>query len=255
MVNRNFNLYLVGLIVCIILSAGCQMRGSDSRNVRGAVEIRDEQIKAPWPAELPRTVYVSDFTLDAQRIEGDQGVRDVLPGRRLGQIGQRLPHPMANSDPEARAREIVDAMSQSLIKSLRDKGFIAQRLPGPQATLPRDGWLLQGIFTEVDEGNRIKRAVIGFGRGATSMDVQVGVSDLAGAQPQTPFIVFGTMKDPKKMPGAAVTLNPYVAAAKFVMEKNATGKDIEKTAGQIVNEILKHTQKFKEQTGTGEPIK
>jgi hypothetical protein len=138
-------------------------------------------------------------------------------------------------------------MSQSLIRNLRNKGFTAQRLSGPQATLPRDGWLLQGIFTEVDEGNRIKRAVIGFGRGATSMNVQVGVSNLASAQRQTPFILFGTVKDPKKVPGAAATMNPYVAAARFVMEKNATEKDIEKTAEQIVDEILKHTEKFKEQ--------
>jgi hypothetical protein len=154
---------------------------------------------------------------------------------------------MANTDPQARAREIVNGMSQSLIRNLRNKGFTAQRLSGPQATLPRDGWLLQGIFTEVDEGNRIKRAVIGFGRGATSMNVQVGVSNLASAQPQTPFILFGTVKDPKKVPGAAATMNPYVAAARFVMEKNATEKDIEKTAEQIVDEILKHTEKFKEQ--------
>ena len=139
-------------------------------------------------------------------------------------------------------------MSQSLIRNLRNKGFTAQRLSGPQATLPRDGWLLQGIFTEVDEGNRIKRAVIGFGRGATSMNIQVGVSNLGQrAADKRPLFYLAPSKIPKKMPGAAVTMNPYVAAARFVMEKNATEKDIEKTAEQIVDEILKHTQKFKEQ--------
>jgi hypothetical protein len=79
MVSRNFSVYFVGLIVWMALSAGCQMhRGTDSRNVLGAVEIRDEQTKGQWPAELPRTVYVSDFILDAQRIEGDQGVQGGL---------------------------------------------------------------------------------------------------------------------------------------------------------------------------------
>jgi hypothetical protein len=255
MMNRNSRMYLVGLMVCVALNTGCQMRGSDSRNVLGAVEIRDEQIKGPWPAELPRTVYVSDFTLDAQHVEGDQGIRGILPERRLGQIGQRLPHPITNADPDARAREIVDTMSRSLIKKLQDKGLTAQRQPSePQTALPDNGWLLQGVFTEVDQGNHIKRAVIGFGRGATKMSVQVGVSNLAGAQPRSPFIVFGTVKAPKKTPGAAVTMNPYVAAAKFVMDKNATEKDIEKTAEQIVDEILKHTQKFKEQARADKPI-
>jgi len=257
MVNRNSRVYLVCLMVWTVLNAGCQMsRSPDPRHVLGAIEVRDEQIKGPWPAELPRTVYVSDFTLDTQHFEGDQGVRGILPGRRLGQLGQRLPlpHPMANQNPAEQAGKIIDTMSESLIKSLRDKGFVAQRLSAPQSVLPHDGWLLQGVFTEIDEGNRMKRAVIGFGRGATSMDAQVSVSNLASAQPQTPFIIFGTIKDPKKMPGAVVTMNPYVAAAKFVMEKNATEKDIQKTAEQIVDEILKHTQKFKEQAGSRKPI-
>jgi len=228
-------------------------RSLESRKVLGAIEVRDEQMKGPWPAELPRTVYVYDFALDVQHFEGDEGVGGILSNRRLGQLGQRLPHPMASQDPVEQTRKIIDTMSQSLIKNLRDKGLIAERLSGTQAALPHDGWLLQGIFTEVDEGNRIKRAVIGFGRGATSMNVQVGVSDLTSAQPKTPFIVFGTIKDPKKMPGAVVTINPYVAAAKFVMEKNATEKDIQKTAEQIVDEILKHTQKFKEQAESRKP--
>jgi hypothetical protein len=107
--------------------------------------------------------------------------------------------------------------------------------------------LINGVFTEVDEGNRLKRAVIGFGQGSTQMTVQIGVSDLASKNPQAPFIIFGTIKDPGKMPGAVVTMNPYVAAAKFVMEKNASSSDVKNTAKQIVAEILKYKQKFIEQ--------
>jgi len=123
----------------------------------------------------------------------------------------------------------------------------AQRLTASSKALPTEGWLVQGVFTEVDEGNRLKRAVIGFGQGATSMEIQVGVSDLASRQPRQPFILFGTVKDPGKMPGAIVTMNPYVAAAKFVMEKNATKKDIKNSADQIVSEILKYEQQSKGQ--------
>jgi hypothetical protein len=248
MFKRNSNLSLVYLLVLTSLTAGCQTH-SAAGNVQGAVEVHDEQLKGPWPAELPRTVYVSDFRLDAAHFEGDQGAGGMLPGRILGRFAQRVPHPLTDSEPEQQVQKIVTEMSQSLISSLRDKGFMAQRIANPETALPHDGWLLQGVFTEVDEGNRIKRAVIGFGRGATSMQVQVGVSDLASARPREPFIIFGTVKDPKEIPGAVVTMNPYVAAARFVMEKNATAKDIRKTAEQIVAEILKHTQKFQEQAG------
>ena len=135
-------------------------------------------------------------------------------------------------------------MSQSLISGLKNKGFNAQRVS--DISTVRDGWLLQGGFTEVDEGNRLKRATIGFGQGATQMEIQVGLSDLASVNPQEPFVVFGTIKDPKKMPGAVVTMNPYVAAAKFVLEKNATTKDIQKTSEQIVGQILKYSENIKE---------
>jgi hypothetical protein len=77
------------------------------------------------------------------------------------------------------------------------------------------------------------------------MEVQVAVSDLA-VDPDAPFIIFGTVKDPKQMPGAGVTRNPYVAAAKFILEKNAPEKDVIKTANAIVREILKYRDKLKE---------
>ena len=71
------------------------------------------------------------------------------------------------------------------------------------------------------------------------MEVQVGISDLQSDTSRVPFAIFGTLKDPSKLPGAAVTKNPYVAAAKFVMEKSATSRDIQNTAGEIVDELLK----------------
>jgi hypothetical protein len=55
------------------------------------------------------------------------------------------------------------------------------------------------------------------------------------------------------MPGAAVTMNPYVAAAKFIMEKNATGKDVQKTADEIVAEMLKYEDKIKQEAQSRKP--
>jgi len=53
-------------------------------------------------------------------------------------------------------------------------------------------------------------------------------------------IVGGTEKDPNRMPGAVVTMNPYVAAAKFVMQKNASEKDVKKTAAEVVDQITNY---------------
>ena len=40
--------------------------------------------------------------------------------------------------------------------------------------------------------------------------------------------------------GAVITMNPYVAAAKFVMEKNAPDKTVKKTASEVAKEIENH---------------
>jgi hypothetical protein len=207
----------------------------------GGVSVGQEQSAGILPAKAPQIIYVSDFALDTEDLHGDQGVRGILPGLIRGSgphIGQNIPRPLGEGDPAAKAREIVVEMTDGLVKSLKDKGMAAQRIDMDTHSLPREGWLISGMFTEVDEGNRIKRAVIGFGRGASQMDVQVAVSDLAGRVPRSPFVFFGTVTDPSKLPGAIVAMNPYMAAAKFVLGKNATKKDIRKTADQIVIEVL-----------------
>ncbi|MBI4526730.1 MAG: DUF4410 domain-containing protein [Deltaproteobacteria bacterium] len=214
---------------------------SSAQKVLGGVEVKDEEIKQPLPHRLPGIIYVADFELDAEKYVPDEGVRGALPGR----LGKRLPRLLPKDNPSERAHKIVEAMAESLVQHLEAKGLRPQRLRNPAGDLPREGWLVQGIFTELGEGNRLKRAGIGFGSGATSMDLQVGISDLASSDPRAAFVVFGTAKDPSRIPGAAVTRNPYIAAAKFALQKNATERDVRKTAEQIVEEILKYEKQIK----------
>jgi hypothetical protein len=84
----------------------------------------------------------------------------------------------------------------------------------------------------------MRRAVIGFGAGASKMDLYVAVNDLA--HPDQPLYNASESGDSGKKVGAAITMNPYVAAAKFVMEKNAPEKTIKKTAGDISQDLTTH---------------
>lgn len=229
------------LVIGGLIVSGCQ--SGSLHKVTGAVALKQERQAGTLPTRAPSIVYVTEFELGAENFQADQRVHGLLPGllrqRPAFSLGENLPKPLGGGDPATKAREIVKEMSQALVKSLSEKGMPALPMESAAAVLPREGWMVSGVFTEVDEGNRIKRAAIGFGRGATQMDVQVGVSDLAGQNPRAPFVLFGTGKDAGMIPGAVVTMNPYVAAARFVMEKNATHKDIQKTADQIAAEILK----------------
>jgi hypothetical protein len=229
-----------GLLAVLLAAPGC---GKLRDRSTGHVALQEAAAPtSDLPRRAPQVVYVQDFALDAENFQGDQGVSGALPGRlnQMAQsgIGQNLPHPLATHDPAAAAQNIVDTMAESLVKGLTVKGLTARRLPAG-ASLPGSGWLVKGAFTEVDEGNRLKRAVMGFGQGATQMEVQVGVADLEGPAPDKAFAVFGTLKEHGQMPGGLVTKNPYAMAAKFVLEKNATPRDVNNTADQIAAEILK----------------
>jgi hypothetical protein len=68
----------------------------------------------------------------------------------------------------------------------------------------------------------------------------VTLTDLAA--PQKPLYEAADKGDSGKKIGAAITMNPYVAAAKFVMEKNAPDKTVKKTAAEIAKELETHFQ-------------
>jgi hypothetical protein len=128
-------------------------------------------------------------------------------------------------------------MSASIIADLHKAGYTAQRLATGEP-LPASGAWVHGEFAEVDEGNRLHRAVIRFGSGAAKMELFVTATELGG--PEKPLYEVSQEGTSRKKPGAAITLNPYVAAAKFVMGKDATQKTVQKTASQITAEIVKH---------------
>lgn len=187
------------------------------------------------PASKPQMIYVADFDIDVADIREDDGIlKDrgrLRGGRILGGQGPLQRH----QDAETTAAGLVDLLADSLTGELTKRNLPATRVDAVHS-LPRKGWIVRGQFVQVDEGNRVRRAVVGFGSGATDMQIEVEVSDLA-SYPEEPFLVMGTHTGSGRKPGAVVTLNPYVAAAKFVLSGNASEKDVKNAASEIASEL------------------
>jgi hypothetical protein len=185
--------------------------------------LRSAQKAAP---DKSKTIYVADFELDAQKVQPDE-----TPGGRIrgnGPLRRATGH--GTGDPAQQAQHIVNLMSDSLVSDFQKAGYIAQRVaPGSESI--GAGYLVKGVFTEVDQGNRVRRAVIGFGAGEVKMQLYVNVSD--AANPQANLYTVDKDETSGKKPGAVITMNPIVAGAKFVMEKNASDKVVKKTAKQV----------------------
>ncbi len=198
----------------------------------GSATVSGQRDVGAAPSSRPAVVYVTDFQLDTQNIRSDAGPLPSPPGP-LGTI--LPPPPGAPKDPAVRARELVELMSTSLVQESVKAGLNAKRLKAGDAQ-PADGWLVRGVFTQVGEGNRLHRAVIGFGAGQTDVQLVVKIDDLAQGTPK-PFYELDSSATSGKAPGALITLNPYVAVAKFALSNRDLEQNVKQAAAKIATDL------------------
>jgi len=200
-------------------------------NGRGAKVVSQEDLTS-LPPGRPTIVYVQDFKIEKQSTDSDQP--SLGGGRARALIAQ------AKSATGMQSSQVVDLMSSSLVSDLNRGGVRAQRLSAGEPR-PKNGWLVRGVFTEVDQGSRVLRSQVGFGAGATDLAVLVNVADLQKGKIE-PFYKLEAQAGSRKMPGAVVTRNPYVAAAKFVMSRRDLPKNIRQTAQTVADQIVRHAK-------------
>jgi hypothetical protein len=73
---------------------------------------------------------------------------------------------------------------------------------------------------------------------STDLAVLVNVADLRKGKPES-FYKLEAQAGSRKLPGAVVTRNPYVAAAKFVMSRRDLPKNIRQTAQTVADQIIR----------------
>ena len=210
-------------VVSLLASAGCQ---STSTGIASKPTATNATLVAK-----PRPVVVHDFAFEVAQLQTEEGLLSSRQGP-----AKRLREELRPAEtPAQKAARLSGLLSETIATELAALKIPATREP-PGAPLPGDGLAVEGQFMQVDEGNRLKRAIIGFGAGATEVLVQVAVYDLSQSREQ-PILVYGTGTGSKPVPGAVVTLNPYAMAAKYVLSRNATEKDVRKLGKQIANDL------------------
>jgi len=195
---------LSGLTVTIV---SCLMMACGSATVSGQREV------GTAPQTRPAAVYVTDCQLDAQNLRSESG--PPLPPPPPGPLGGILPPPPgAPKDPAVPARELIELMSTSLVQESAKAGLNARRLRAGDSQ-PDVGWLVRGMFTQVDEGNRLHRAVIGFGAGQTGLQRVVAIDDAQGTP--KPFYELDTSATSGNAPGYADGASGFSKSARLSM--------------------------------------
>ena len=236
------SLRLAALAATVLVASGCSVLGKAKKEVAGGATVSDQQVLEPAGA-VPQVIYVADFVADPGAFKEASGlVSGVLDNRpKLIGGGGLLGGRIGGSD-TPQPQQVVDTLASSITQGLNDAqlGYPAERL-ATGAAPPDLGWLVRGNIVSVDPGNRAMRAVVGFGAGEATAEVNVEV-DRLGPGTQTPVLRFGTGSDSGKAPGAAVTMNPYVAGAKFVLGKDATNRDVKAMGEAIAKQIADYAQ-------------
>jgi Domain of unknown function (DUF4410) len=179
-------------IFLALVTAGCA----------GASATRQYQA-APVNTARPALVIVYPFAISPANVTLNQSV--IQRGyRSLSGEGQ-------TAEQENIARDLAQNLCHQIAHGLVEKGYkaICQEKSVPIAS--DNALIVDGEFTNVSEGNRLRRMMIGFGAGASTLDTNVVVYQHSGGIPRQ-VLAFSTHADSGKMPGALVTGGAGAAA-------------------------------------------
>jgi hypothetical protein len=186
------------------------------------------------PLPKPDKILISAFTVSPDVVAMDESAAGRLQRRRL----QRR-EPDADSSTEALAKQVQAAFAKTLVSELQKTAMPAEVAPADHAATPAHTLTVHGEFTTINQGNKTKRMMIGFGRGASDVQAHVTVSLTTDAQPVV-LSEFNLKSKSGKKPGAAATMGvgslAVGAAAGGVSDKKAS---VEADASRLAKAVAK----------------
>ncbi len=229
---------LLGLIlpVYLIVYGGLASAQEETKPAAPAPQ-QSPQPSTDAPADKSKVVYVSDFDLDVPNPAAEKnGGADKNAPSSIPAAAAAQPDEKKQEGPAEQARKLVDTMSSTLVQELEKAGYTAHRMR-PGQTRPEEGIQVKGVFTEPDEENHLRRAVIGDGS-VGKMALFVGIGNLARPdQPLYSVVDLKGSENGENEPGAMINVSAYAPVAKFEMQKNATEKAVKDTAAAIVADL------------------
>jgi hypothetical protein len=187
--QQSFRLF--GNVVFFLWIAGCA-----HTDVRTSSEIASSGLTRP------QQVLIYNFAVSPEDVQQNAGFFARL-GRNMGGSNQ-------TAEQIQLGREVADALATELTQKIAAMGLNSKRAIG-NMPVPPGSIVVTGHFVNIDEGNRLRRNVIGLGMGQSSVDAEVS---LLAPSPSgyTELAVFEAHADSGNMPGAAV-MGPAGAAA------------------------------------------
>jgi len=160
----------------VIFGVAMAAQAAIAQSSAGNIVTREAKVKiirsyiGPESLAKPEKVVIQDFTPVGQIITDESAAAQLH--RRLS----LLHGSDEDSTPEILTQQVQAIFSKTLIEELTKINIQSERVldggGAPTATVV----LVEGEFIAIDEGNKTKRVMIGFGRGASDIKTHVTVS-------------------------------------------------------------------------------
>jgi len=209
-------------------------------------QVTQQSSAAPISATPPTAVVVYPFAVTASDVSLNSGIFQVAYRNMTGedQSAQQLDI----------ARQTAQNICVQIAANLTGKGITTTCLQRGVPPTGNNVLVLDGQFTDINEGNRLRRMVIGLGAGASTLDSVVQVIQKTD-QGSSEILDFSTHADSGYMPGAGITgpagaaaggaaaaasLGANLAAGGVKNYRSSTGFLVDKTSDQVVQMLMNY---------------
>ena len=209
-----------------------------------SAKVEQQSDVAPVSNARPSQLFVYPFAVDPSDVTLNQGFFQKtyrsLSGKSEGAEQSQIAHQTAQN------------ICVSVAANLTQKGIMATCIQRGVAPNGSNVLVMDGEFTDISEGNRLRRMVVGLGVGASKVDTVVQVYQKTDGGSHE-LIDFSTTADSGYMPGAGITgpagaaaggataaasLGVNVAAGGVKNYTSSTGYLVDKTTTQVVDLIV-----------------
>lgn len=150
----------------------------------------------------PTRVLIKDFSLDKQSVQTSTSA--------FAKIKAVVSNESAETAKQKLSSEVIEALNKELSERIKALGLTPAHAEANQQPTETE-ILITGQFLKIDEGNAVKRNLIGLGAGQSALDSEVSVLATSPHGLQE-ILSFTAHADSGNMPGAVV-LGPAGAAA------------------------------------------
>lgn len=228
--------------ICVFLMAGqvAMAQNSAGNPLTGDVKATVIQ-RYSGPAVLPKPdkIVIHEFTVNPGVVTTDQSIAAQLHRTMMLRHGVD-----EDSSPDVLARRVQAAFAKALADELKNVNTPIQKASATDGVLSGSDLIIEGDFTTINEGDKTKRIMIGFGRGASNVRTHVRVS-LVTQGHSTVVLEFNLSSESGKKPGAAATMGigslAVGAAAGGAGDRNST---VEADASRMGKLVAKQVEAF-----------